>query len=78
MPDLRPCRARDDRRRSLPGAVHLTGRWWRLPDGRFAEDYGRGLVAPVIQTPCDVMRGDGSIPQPTCVLPVGHGGPHYG
>lgn len=27
---------------------------------------------------CDVMRGDGSIPQPTCILPVGHPGAHYG
>jgi hypothetical protein len=27
---------------------------------------------------CDVMRGDGSIPQDTCVLPVGHNGAHYG
>jgi hypothetical protein len=35
-------------------------------------------VANIGQEICDVMRGDGSIPQPTCILPVGHRGPHYG
>lgn len=65
-------------RQSERRPVQLTGRYWKLGDGRLAEDYGRGLVPVENRGVCDVMRGDGSIPQSTCILPVGHEGPHYG
>lgn len=36
------------------------------------------MEAPAYQDKCNVMRGDGSIPDAVCVLPSGHEGPHYG
>lgn len=60
------------------GAEHLTGPWWRLADGTLARDDGQKLTPVSAHPVCDVMRGDGSIPQPTCILPAGHGGAHFG
>lgn len=49
----------------------------RLEDGRHRARCPRLPEWQSNLPSCDVMRGDGSIPQPTCVLPDGHGGPHY-
>lgn len=59
--------------------AHVWGEWWRDGTGRWYTDYGLGLTPHNTNLgACNVIRGDGSIPQPACILPMGHGGNHYG